>query len=92
MGFGIRACPTTPLLCAKELQDVGVAVASYPRLATSAALMGIPNAQSVLKQSVEAKAGCDTPGRRQQHDVDDNGPVKPDHDVTRESRSHGGLV
>jgi len=27
MGFGIRARPTTPLLCVKELQDLGVAVA-----------------------------------------------------------------
>jgi 2-methylisocitrate lyase-like PEP mutase family enzyme len=53
MGFGIRARPTTPLLCAKELQDVGVAVASYPRLVTSAAIMGMRNALTVLKQSVE---------------------------------------
>jgi 2-methylisocitrate lyase-like PEP mutase family enzyme len=53
MGFGIRARPTTPLLCAKELQDLGVAVASYPRLVTSEAIMGARNALSVLKQSVE---------------------------------------
>jgi 2-methylisocitrate lyase-like PEP mutase family enzyme len=52
MGFGIRARPTTPLLCAKELQDVGVAVASYPRLVTSAAIMGMRNALSVLQQSI----------------------------------------
>lgn len=53
MGFGIRARPTTPLLCARELQDVGVAVASYPRLVTSAAIQGMKNALSVLRQSVE---------------------------------------
>jgi 2-methylisocitrate lyase-like PEP mutase family enzyme len=53
MGFGIRARPTTPLLSARELQDLGVAVASYPRLVTSAAIMGMRNALSVLKQSVE---------------------------------------
>jgi 2-methylisocitrate lyase-like PEP mutase family enzyme len=53
MGFGIRARPTTPLLCAKELQDVGVAVASYPRLVTSAAIMGMRNALTVLQQSVQ---------------------------------------
>lgn len=53
MGFGIRARPTTPLLCARELQDIGVAVASYPRLVTGAAIMGMRNALSVLRQSVE---------------------------------------
>ena len=53
MGFGIRARPTTPLLCARELQDLGVAVASYPRLVTSAAIMGMRNALGVLKQSIE---------------------------------------
>jgi 2-methylisocitrate lyase-like PEP mutase family enzyme len=37
----------------KELQDLGVAVASYPRLVTSAAIMGMRSALSVLKQSVE---------------------------------------
>ena len=56
MGFGIRARPTTPLLCARELQDLGVAVASYPRLVTSAAIMGMRNALGVLKQSIEE--GC----------------------------------
>jgi 2-methylisocitrate lyase-like PEP mutase family enzyme len=53
MGFGIRARPTTPLLCAKELQDVGVAVVSYPRLVTAAAIQGMKNALSVLRQSAE---------------------------------------
>ena len=53
MGFGIRSRPTTPLLCARELQDLGVAVASYPRLVTGAAIMGMRNALSVLKQSVQ---------------------------------------
>jgi 2-methylisocitrate lyase-like PEP mutase family enzyme len=53
MGFGIRSRPTTPLLCAKELHDVGVAVASYPPPVTSAAIMGMRNALFALKQSVE---------------------------------------
>jgi 2-methylisocitrate lyase-like PEP mutase family enzyme len=53
MGFGIRARPTTPLLCARELQDVGVAVVSYPRLVTAAAIQGMKNALSVLRQSAE---------------------------------------
>lgn len=53
MGFGIRARSTTLLLCAGELQDVGVAVACYARLVTSAAIMGTRNALSLLKQSAE---------------------------------------
>ncbi|HTC11568.1 MAG TPA: isocitrate lyase/PEP mutase family protein [Acetobacteraceae bacterium] len=53
MGFGIRARPTTPLLCAKELEDIGVAVVSYPRLVTSAAIQGMKNALSVLMQSAQ---------------------------------------
>ena len=51
MGFGIRARPTTPLICARELQDLGVAVASYPRLVTGAAIQGMRNALAVLLQS-----------------------------------------
>ncbi len=53
MGFGIRSRPTTPLICARELQDLGVAVVGYPRLMTSAAIMGMRNALGVLKQSIE---------------------------------------
>jgi 2-methylisocitrate lyase-like PEP mutase family enzyme len=51
MGFGIRSRPTTPLLSARELQDLGVAVVGYPRLVTSAAIQGMKNALSVLLQS-----------------------------------------
>jgi 2-methylisocitrate lyase-like PEP mutase family enzyme len=53
MGFGIRSRPTTPLISARELQDLGVAVVSYPRLMTSAAIMGMRNALAVLRHSVE---------------------------------------
>src|SRR5437899_9231355 len=38
MGFGIRQRSTTPLLSAKQLQDLGVAVVIYPRLLTACAL------------------------------------------------------
>ncbi len=51
MGFGIRARPTTPLICARELQDLGVAVVGYPRLVTGAAIQGMKNALAVLLQS-----------------------------------------
>jgi 2-methylisocitrate lyase-like PEP mutase family enzyme len=52
MGLGIRARPTTPLLSARELQDLGVKVVSYPRLLTAAALQGMRNAIAVLMQSL----------------------------------------
>ena len=52
MGLGIRSRPTTPLLAARELQDLGVKVVSYPRLLTAAALQGMKNAMAVLMQSL----------------------------------------
>jgi 2-methylisocitrate lyase-like PEP mutase family enzyme len=61
MGFGIRARPTTPLLSAKEMQDLGVAVASCPRLVTSAAIMGMRNAPTGLQQSVAEETVIERP-------------------------------
>jgi 2-methylisocitrate lyase-like PEP mutase family enzyme len=52
MGLGIRSRPTTPLLTARELQDLGVKVVSYPRLLTAAALQGMKNAMAVFMQSL----------------------------------------
>ncbi|WP_439548955.1 isocitrate lyase/PEP mutase family protein [Falsiroseomonas sp.] len=52
MGFGIRSRPTTPLLSARQLEDMGVRVASYPRLLTSAAIQGMKNAMAVFTQSL----------------------------------------
>ncbi len=52
MGFGIRSRPTTPLLSARELEDLGVKVVSYPRLLTAAAIQGMKNAIAVLQQSL----------------------------------------
>lgn len=51
MGFGIRSRPTTPLMSARELEDLGVKVVSYPRLLTAAALQGMKNALAVVMQS-----------------------------------------
>jgi 2-methylisocitrate lyase-like PEP mutase family enzyme len=53
MGFGIRSRPTTPLISPSELESMGVAMVSYPRLITSAAIQGMKNALEVLKQSVK---------------------------------------
>ena len=52
MGLGIRSRPTTPLISPKDLQAMGVAQISYPRLLTSAALKGMQNALAVFKQEV----------------------------------------
>ncbi|MCC7272428.1 MAG: isocitrate lyase/PEP mutase family protein [Alphaproteobacteria bacterium] len=53
MGFGIRSRPTTPLLTARQLEDVGVATVSYPRLLTSAAIQGMKNALAALAQQMD---------------------------------------
>ena len=52
MGLGIRSRKTTPLIAPRDLQDMGVAQISYPRLSTSAALKGMQNALAVFKQQV----------------------------------------
>jgi len=52
MGLGMRTRKTTPLMTPKELQDIGVAVVSYPRLLTTAALKGMMNALKVFKDEV----------------------------------------
>jgi len=52
MGFGIRKRSTTPLLSPKQMEDLGVAVAIYPRLLTSCAIQGMKNGLAVLQESV----------------------------------------
>lgn len=61
MGFGIRQRPTTPLLSARQLEDMGVRVVTYPRLLTSAAIQGMKNALSVLGQSLDEGRVIDRP-------------------------------
>ena len=55
MGFGIRKRATTPLLTPLELQQMGVAQASYPRLLTCAAIKGMQNAMAVFMGDVLEK-------------------------------------
>ena len=55
MGLGMRTRKTTPLMTPRELQDIGVAVVSYPRLLTTAALKGMMNAMKVFKEEVMGK-------------------------------------
>ncbi|MGQ0522966.1 MAG: isocitrate lyase/PEP mutase family protein [Betaproteobacteria bacterium] len=52
MGLGIRSRPTTPLLSPRQLEDMGVAQISYPRLLSTAALKGMMNAMQVFKEEV----------------------------------------
>jgi len=52
MGFGIRKRSTTPLISAKRMQAMGVAVAMYGRMLSSAALMGLKNALAAFETSL----------------------------------------
>ena len=52
MGFGIRKRATTPLLSPRQMEDLGVAVAIYPRLLTSCAIRGMLNGLAVLQETV----------------------------------------
>jgi 2-methylisocitrate lyase-like PEP mutase family enzyme len=61
MGFGIRQRPTTPLLSANQLEDMGVGAVSYPRLLSAAAIQGMKNALAVLMQSLDEKRVIDRP-------------------------------
>jgi 2-methylisocitrate lyase-like PEP mutase family enzyme len=61
MGFGIRRRSTTPLLSARQLQDLGVKVVIFPRLLTAAALQGMDNALAVLKDSLDSGEVRDRP-------------------------------
>ncbi|MGH8640888.1 MAG: isocitrate lyase/PEP mutase family protein [Burkholderiales bacterium] len=52
MGMGMRSRKTTPLMTPKELEALGVAVVSYPRMLTTAALRGMMNAMAAFKDEV----------------------------------------
>ncbi len=53
MGFGIRTRSTTPLLSPRRMQELGVAVAIYPRLLTATAIQGMKNGLAVLQQTMQ---------------------------------------
>ena len=61
MGFGIRQRSTTPLLSARQLQDLGVAVVIYPRMLTACALMGMKRGLELLQQSLDSGKVVDRP-------------------------------
>ncbi len=55
MGLGIRSRPTTPLFSPKQLEEMGVAQITYPRLLSTAAVKGMMNAMQVFKEEVVGK-------------------------------------
>jgi 2-methylisocitrate lyase-like PEP mutase family enzyme len=61
MGFGIRRRSTTPLLSARQLQELGVAVVIYPRLLTAAAIQGMNNALAAFGQMLSSGEVVDRP-------------------------------
>src|SRR6185369_3048980 len=61
MGFGIRQRSTTPLLSARQLQELGVAVVIYPRLLTACALHGMQVGLDLLRESVASGQVVDRP-------------------------------
>jgi len=56
MGLGFRTRRTTPLMTPKELEALGVAVVSYPRLLTTAAVRGMMNVMEAFKTETLGKA------------------------------------
>jgi len=55
MGFGLQPRSTTPLLTAKQLQEMGVAMVTYPRMLSSAAVRGMLTAITAFKDGVFAE-------------------------------------
>jgi len=52
MGFGLQPRSTTPLLTAKQLQDMGVAMVTYPRMLSAASVRGMLNALAAFKDGM----------------------------------------
>ena len=61
MGFGFRQRSTTPLLSARQLQDLGVAAVIYPRLLTACALRGMQQGLALLGKSLASGEVVDRP-------------------------------
>ncbi len=61
MGFGLQARSTTPLLTAKQLQGMGVAMVTYPRMLSSAAVHGMLTAMRAFKDGAYADAPVERP-------------------------------
>lgn len=61
MGIGVRSRPTTPLISASALQEMGVAMVAYPRLLSTAAVQGMRNAIAALNEANNRGTTIDRP-------------------------------
>ncbi|QZP38287.1 isocitrate lyase/PEP mutase family protein [Halobaculum magnesiiphilum] len=61
MGFGVRSRPTTPLIPAARLDEMGVDVVIYPRLITAAATAGMKRGLEELATAVETDEEYEAP-------------------------------
>ena len=61
MGLGLRARATTPLIPARELEKMGVAVVIYPRLLTTAAVRGMQLAMSAMATALASDTVTESP-------------------------------
>jgi 2-methylisocitrate lyase-like PEP mutase family enzyme len=61
MGFGIRSRSTTPLVSARRLEELGVAVVTYPRLLTGGAIQGMRNGLAALRTMLESGETTERP-------------------------------
>ena len=61
MGLGIRSRPTTPLIPIRDLEAMGVARVSLPRMLPAAAIMGMRQALGLMKESISSGRIIDRP-------------------------------
>jgi 2-methylisocitrate lyase-like PEP mutase family enzyme len=61
MGLGLLSRNTTPLIHPKELQEMGVAMVSYPRLMSTGAVRGMHNAMDALVDMLDGTEPVERP-------------------------------
>jgi carboxyvinyl-carboxyphosphonate phosphorylmutase len=61
MGLAIRQRKTTPLISFSELEKIGVARVTFPRMTNAAALKGMQAALSIVKESIASKRLIERP-------------------------------
>lgn len=61
MGLGLHPRKTTPLLSPRQLQDLGVAAVSYPRMLSSAAIRGMINALDAFENLLRSPTSIERP-------------------------------
>ena len=61
MGLGLLFRGTTPLIHPKRLQEIGVAMVSYPRLMSTGAVRGMMNAMDALGEMIKGDEPVERP-------------------------------